>query len=275
MLEQITPVVLTYNEAANLERTLRQIAWAHDIVVLDSFSDDETVAIAGRSPQVRLIQRQFDSHQNQWTFGLTKTQIKTPWILALDADYVLTDELIDELKHLTPGPEVNGYTVQFIYCLNGRPLRCGIYPPVNALFRASEASFEQDGHTQRVRINGRVATLRSKILHDDRKPLRRWLESQVRYAELEAEKLLSATGNLSFADRVRAWRLFAPLGVVLYCLFIRGGLLDGWLGVFYALQRGTAELMLSLNLISASFGRRSLQANEQKESSQLNEEVSI
>lgn len=275
MLEQITPVVLTYNEAANLERTLRQIAWAHDIVVLDSFSDDETVAIAGRSPQVRLIQRQFDSHQNQWTFGLTKTQIKTPWILALDADYVLTDELIDELKHLTPGPEVNGYTVRFIYCLNGRPLRCGIYPPVNALFRASEASFEQDGHTQRVRINGRVATLRSKILHDDRKPLRRWLESQVRYAELEAEKLLSATGNLSFADRVRAWRLFAPLGVVLYCLFIRGGLLDGWLGVFYALQRGTAELMLSLNLISASFGRRSLQANEQKESSQLNEEVSI
>jgi glycosyltransferase involved in cell wall biosynthesis len=275
MLDQITPLVLTFNEAANLERTLRQISWANDIVVLDSFSDDETPAIAGRSPQVRLFQRHFDSHQNQWTFGLTKTEIKTPWILALDADYVLTDELIDELKNLKPSPKVNGYTVQFSYCLNGRPLRCGIYPPVNVLFRVSEATYEQDGHTHRVRINGQVATLHSKILHDDRKPLRRWLQSQVRYAELEANKLLNATGNLSFADRVRTWRIFAPLGIVLYCLFLRGGLLDGWSGIFYALQRGTAELMLSLNLINASFGKRRLQpASDQTEPSQLNQEAS-
>ena len=251
MLDQITPLILTYNEALNLERTMRQLSWATDIVVVDSFSDDDTTVIAQSFPQTRLFQRTFDTHQNQWMFGLTKTDIKTPWVIALDADYVLTDELIDELKKLAPEPSINGYTVRFIYCLNGKPLRSGIYPPVNVLYRASEAIYEQDGHTHRVKINGRVSKLHGRILHDDRKPLRRWFQSQVTYAELEARKLLTGS-NLSLADRVRTWRVLAPVGVVFYCLVWRGGLLDGWRGLFYAFQRGIAELMLSLYLIAAT-----------------------
>ncbi|PWT89624.1 MAG: glycosyl transferase [Blastocatellia bacterium] len=251
MLDQITPLILTYNEAPNLERTMRQVSWATDIVVVDSFSSDETAVIAKSFEQARFFQRKFDNHQNQWTFGLTQTSIKTPWVLALDADYVLTDELIDELKNLEPESSLNGYTVQFIYCLNGKPLRSGIYPPVNVLYLAAEAIYELDGHTQRVKINGPVGQLNSKVLHDDRKSLRRWFHSQVTYAELEARKLLTANSKLSVADRVRTWRLFAPVAVVLYCLVWRGGLLDGWRGLFYAFQRGIAELMLSLYLIAA------------------------
>jgi glycosyltransferase involved in cell wall biosynthesis len=252
VLDQITPLILTFNEAPNLERTMRQLSWASDIVIVDSFSDDETPVIAQSFPQARLFQRKFDTHQNQWTFGLTKTDIRTPWILALDADYLLTDELITELRSLSPDLYTNGYTVQFTYCLNGQPLRSGIYPPVNVLYRAGEAAYEQDGHTHRVRINGRIGKLHSRVLHDDRKSLHRWFQSQVRYAELEARKLLTADTKLSLADRVRTWRVFAPAGVVLYCLVWRGGLLDGWRGLFYAFQRGIAELMLSLFLIAAS-----------------------
>jgi glycosyltransferase involved in cell wall biosynthesis len=256
MLDQITPLILTYNEAPNLERTMRQVKWANDIVVVDSFSDDETTAIAASFPQTRVFQRQFDSHRNQWTFGLTETGIRTPWILALDADYVLTDELVAELKTLQPGPSVNAYLAEFIYCLNGKPLRSGIYPPVEVLYRASEAMYEQDGHTHRVSVKGDVESLRSKILHDDRKPLRRWLQSQVNYSALEARKLLSVKGQeLSFADRVRKWQFFAPIGVILYCLILRGGLLDGWAGCYYAFQRGVAEFMLSLHLIGARVSR--------------------
>jgi glycosyltransferase involved in cell wall biosynthesis len=250
VLDQITPLILTYNEAPNLERTLRQLSWAREIVIVDSFSDDDTESIARSFPQARLFQRPFDTHQNQWTFGLTKTNIKTEWVLALDADYLLTEELIVELKNLKPDSQLNAYTAQFTYCLNGKPLRSGIYPPVNVLYRAAEAAYEQDGHTHRVKINGRVGKLRSKILHDDRKSLRRWFQSQVIYAELEARKLLNPQGNLSLADRVRRWRIVAPFGVVLYCLIWRGGFLDGWRGFFYAFQRGIAELMLSLYLIA-------------------------
>ena len=257
MLDQITPIILTYNEAVNLDRTMRQLSWAKDIVIVDSFSDDETTTIAATFPQARVFQRSFDSHQRQWTFGLRETGIKTPWVLALDADYVLSDEMITELENLKPEIGVNAYAAQFVYCLNGKPLRSGIYPPVSVLYRAAEAEYEQDGHTQRIRINGRVAELQAKIFHDDRKPLRSWLRSQVAYAELGAQKLLSMqTRNMTFADRLRTWRIIAPAAVVAYCLFARAGILDGWPGIFYAFQRGLAELMLSLHLINATVLRK-------------------
>jgi glycosyltransferase involved in cell wall biosynthesis len=235
MLDQITPLILTYNEAPNLERTMNQVRWASDIVVVDSFSDDETTRIASGYPQARICQRAFDSHRNQWSFGLHDTGIKTPWVLAMDADYVLTDEFIAELQALNPESGVNGFRANFIYCLNGKPLRGGIYPSVAVLYRNGSAAYVQDGHTHRVQVVGEVRELRSKILHDDRKPLRRWLSSQVSYADLEAKKLLASTPEtLSRRDRVRRWQIIAPGAVLFYCLVIRGGMLDGWAGLFYA-----------------------------------------
>lgn len=256
MLDHITPLILTYNEAANLERTLSKLTWARDIVVVDSFSDDATTRIASSLPQTRIVQRVFDTHENQWSFGLNTTGIKTEWVLALDADYVLSDELVEELKSLSPPAEVNGYSVNFIYCLNGKKLRSGIYPSVTVLYRIQKANYEQDGHTQRIHVEGQVGQLKSKILHDDRKPLRRWLSSQAKYAELEARKLATADeSTLSLNDRIRRWRVAAPLAVLFYCLIIRGGVFDGLAGFYYAFQRGLAELMLSLYLFEHSFSR--------------------
>jgi glycosyltransferase involved in cell wall biosynthesis len=259
MLDQITPLILTYNEAPNLERTMRQLSWAKDIVVVDSFSDDETTRIASSLPQTRICQRTFDSHRAQWSFGLTETGIKTPWVLALDADYVLTDELVSELQALNPESGVNGFRANFVYCLNGKPLRSGIYPSVAVLYRRTAAAYVQDGHTHRVQIDGEVRELRSKILHDDRKPLRRWLGSQVSYADLEAKKLLAKTPETSTrSERVRRWQIIAPGAVLFYCLVIRGGVLDGWAGLFYAFQRALAELMVSLYLIEARLTGRGI-----------------
>lgn len=250
MLDQITPLILTYNEASNIERNLRQLRWARDIVLVDSFSTDETVAIARRFPQVRVFQRSFDSHQQQWSFGLRETEIKTPWVLALDADYILTDELINEVDKAEPSNDIKGYSASFIYCIQGRRLRSGVYPAVTVLYRRDSASYEQDGHTQRIRVEGEVNNLHSVILHDDRKPLERWLTSQIRYCELEAGKLLRASSkSLSLTDRMRRWVIVAPPAMALYCLIIRGGVLDGWAGLQYAFERTVSELMLSLYLI--------------------------
>src|SRR4051812_11457994 len=98
MLDQITPIILTYNEASNIRRTLDAVSWARDIVMVDSFSDDATLMIVSQIPRVRVFQRQFDCHQDQWNFALKETGIATEWVLALDADYVLTPELVEELK---------------------------------------------------------------------------------------------------------------------------------------------------------------------------------
>src|SRR5215510_832543 len=107
MLDQITPLILTYNEAPNIGRTLEQLRWARDIVVVDSFSADNTVEIASSFPQVRVLQRKFDSHEKQWNFGLQETGIATKWVLALDADYFVTDELVEELKSLVPDTQTS------------------------------------------------------------------------------------------------------------------------------------------------------------------------
>ena len=140
MLENITPLILTYNEAANIGRTLEQLRWARDIVVVDSFSDDETLEIVSSFPQVRFYQREFDSHENQWNFGLKETGITSEWVLALDADYILTEEFLAEAEALNPDPHINGYEAKFIYCVNGKRLRSGIYPPATVLYRNGRAS---------------------------------------------------------------------------------------------------------------------------------------
>ena len=253
MLEQITPLILTRNEASNIGRTLEQLRWARDIVVVDSFSDDETVEIASSFPSVRVYRREFESHQRQWSFGAQETGITTPWILALDADYFLGEDFTAELNLLRPPPHIAGYSARFVYCVNGRRLRSGIYPPVTVLYRREHASYAQDGHTQKLQLSGTVGNLRSPILHDDRKPLSRWFQSQVRYTELEAKKLLAAeTSSLRWMDRIRRWRIIAPPAMLFYCIVLRGGVLDGWAGFYYAFQRAVAELMLSLYLLEHS-----------------------
>jgi glycosyltransferase involved in cell wall biosynthesis len=250
MLDRITPLVLTYNEAPNIGRTLGQLRWANEIVVVDSFSSDNTVQIASSFPQVRVVQRAFDSHTMQWDFAVKETGITSEWILGLDADYFLTDEFLAELAELAPEPQVKAYRAKFIYCVNGKRLISGIYPPVSVLYRRKEAAYVQDGHTQKLAVAGRVDSLRNPILHDDRKSLSRWLKAQSGYTKLEAAKLVSADAEvLSWTDRLRRWRLVAPPAMLFYCLILRGGVVDGWAGFYYAFQRTLAELMLSLYLI--------------------------
>jgi glycosyltransferase involved in cell wall biosynthesis len=255
---ELTAIVLTFNEAPNIGRTLSKLSWLEDVVVVDSGSSDETVEIARSHSNVRVFVRPFTSHADQWNFGLEQTQINTEWVLALDADFVLTDGFIDELKTLAPPAGVGGYRASFTYCINGAPLRSAVYPPVTVLYRRSLGTYEQDGHTQRVRVHGPVALLSAKIQHDDRKPLSHWVASQVRYMRLEADKLSDASSaSLGTADRIRKMIVVAPPMMFLMCLFGRGGVLDGWPGLFYALQRTAAELILSLTLVERRlFGSR-------------------
>ncbi|MFZ4641665.1 MAG: glycosyltransferase family 2 protein [Nodosilinea sp.] len=249
-LSTITPLILTYNEAPNLDRTLQQLTWAHRIVVIDSQSTDETLEILSRYPQVETFQRRFDTHAQQWNYGLE--QVNTEWILSLDADYILTNALINEFKYLSPPVDIAGYFARYRYCIFGKPLRGTILPPRQVLFRKSRSIYIDDGHTQLLQVNGNSGQLKGYIHHDDRKPLSRWLWAQNRYMVIEAKKLLQTpTAQLSLGDKIRKQKLLAPFVILIYCLILKGGLLDGWRGLYYALQRMFAELLLSLHLIEA------------------------
>jgi len=255
MLSSITPLILTYNEAPNIRRTLERLKWARQIVVLDSFSTDETLAIVGQFPHTRTIQRRFDDHTSQWNFGLE--QVRTSWVLTLDADYVLSEELIQELGRLTEKEGIVAYFARFIYCARGRPLRATLYPPRAVLFKKANGRFQPDGHTQLLQISGGSGSLCSPILHDDRKPFERWLQEQTRYTRLEAEHLLAAPAMaLNMADRLRRKVCVAPFLVFFYTLFGKGLILDGLPGCHYVFQRTLAEAMLSWRIVKIKLQMR-------------------
>lgn len=250
-LDIITPLILTWNEEANLRRCLERLRWAEQVVIVDSGSTDGTVAIAAEFPNARVIERPFDDHTTQWNFGVDATG--TPWVLSLDCDYVLGEGVEDELAAL-PVEENEGldaYYASFRYLIFGKALRSCLYPPRAVLFRKDRCRYVPDGHTQLLQITaGRAGHLCTRIDHDDRKALTRWCSSQDKYAKLEAEKLLALPpSKLSLQDRIRRTMILGPVVVFFYTLLVRRAVLDGWAGWFYTFERTLAEIMLSLRLL--------------------------
>ena len=257
MREKITALVLTFNEAPNIERTLRQLNWAKQILIVDSFSTDGTVDLAKSvAPHAVILQRAFDTFASQCNFGLG--QVTTEWVLSIDADYVLNPELIAEIGALDSKAEVAGYSVEFRYCIFGHPLRNTVYPARTVLYRRHLAKYHDEGHGHRVAVDGTIKRLARKIDHDDRKPLSCWIKSQDAYAKIEARHLRSQSlDKLSVQDRLRRRIFLAPPAIFLYLLLGRGLILDGWPGWFYVCQRTIAELLLSLRLLIDSLGLES------------------
>ena len=248
MLKEITPLILTYNEAPNIARTLAKLDWANKIIIIDSYSTDNTLDIIKTNPKVEIYQRKFDTHASQWNYGLE--QVDTKWVLSLDADYVLSDKLITEIKNIDPNKTTDSYFIPFKYCIFGKPLKATILPPRQALFKKNCSIYIDDGHTQLLKVKGSHKYLHNYILHDDRKPFSRWLWAQHRYMILEAQKILETPLNqLSLGDKIRKQKLLAPFVILFYCLIIKGGILDGWIGWYYAFQRMLAEIVLSVQLI--------------------------
>jgi glycosyltransferase involved in cell wall biosynthesis len=255
MIKQITPLILTYNEENNINRTLEKLKWASKIIVIDSYSTDKTLEILSQYPQVEVFPRKFDTHATQWNYGLEK--VATEWVLSLDADYIVTDALITEIKNLSPNFSIDGYFAKFKYCVFGKPLRGTILPPRQILFRKDKAIYIDDGHTQLLNNQGKSSQLSAYIHHDDRKPIDRWFLSETKYSVLEAEKLLNTPQNeLDLGDKIRMQKLLAPIIVPLYYLILKGGILDGWRGCYYVFQRIVAEILLSMRLIALEHNKK-------------------
>src|SRR5438093_13761195 len=95
LLNEVTVLILTYNEGPNIRRTLEKLLWARRIIVVDSFSTDETLEIIRTHKRIEVIQRRFDNHMSQWNYGLD--QVDTDWVVCLDADFNLPGPCISVL----------------------------------------------------------------------------------------------------------------------------------------------------------------------------------
>lgn len=248
IVDDMTVMIITYNEEANIGRTLEAVRWAKRILVVDSGSTDATLEIIGRHAQARVVTRAFDSFARQCNFGIA--QVTSPWVLSMDADYEVSEELGAEIARLEPSAAVSGYSASFVYRIYGRPLRSTLYPARTVLYRCANARYQDEGHGHRIAVDGAVIPLSAPIFHDDRKPLSRWIASQQRYARAEAAHLLAAPkASLGRSDRIRLMAWPAPMLVFFYTLLVKRCLLDGWPGWYYVLQRTIAEMLIALEVV--------------------------
>jgi len=241
-------LILTKNEEPNLKRVLDKLTWLEKVVIVDSYSTDETLSIAASYSNVVVVQRPFDSFASQCNYGLTL--LESEWALSLDADYVLTDGFIEETKKFIENADKAAYATSFKFMVFGKALLQDNTTPRPVLFRKEKGSYFNDGHAHRLAVDGEIGNYNNVILHDDRKSLSRWLSNQDGYSVKECNKLLATpAGELPLSGKIRKTKILAPFMVFFYSLFVKGLIFNGWRGWHYVLQRTMVEIVIALRII--------------------------
>jgi glycosyltransferase involved in cell wall biosynthesis len=245
----LTALILTFNEEDNIERVLNELQWLERVVIVDSFSTDSTIALIKKYPNTQIHYRKFDTFATQCNFGLSL--LRSKWVLSLDADYVLTPDFVSETKRFIGDGTKNAYFAKFKFAVFGTPLLKNNTTPRAVLFRSNAGSYYDDGHAHRLRVRGETGAFNAFIVHDDRKPLSRWLTNLDGYSIKECRKMLDARdpGHNTMIQRIRRTKVLAPFLVFFYCLIVNGAVFDGWRGWHYTLQRVLVEILFALRLI--------------------------
>ena len=251
---QITPFVLTFNEADNIGRTLDSLRWAERVVVVDSRSTDTTEAIARSFANVSWHVRAFDSFRGQSEFAINQTGITTPFALALDADMVVPDTFLTELEDKFLARAFSGALTPFEFRIHGSPLKGSLLRPQLRLFRRSDVRVIQEGHGHKFAVSGDVYHCRARIVHDDRKPLERWVSSQLGYSRAERIRILDAVAPTALMRLRKAGVM--PILAGLYAYASAGGPFTGSAAKHYAWERVVFECLLSMRLIEAETLRK-------------------
>jgi glycosyltransferase involved in cell wall biosynthesis len=192
MASTVTAVIITRNEAKNIARCLRSVAWADERIVVDSGSTDDTVAIA-RGLGARVIEHAWEGYAGQKNFA--HTLAGGDWILSLDADERATPELRDEIAAFVGGsPEnVAGARIPIRDWMFGKFVEHGSWPHQRhaRLHRRGRATWTGSVH-EGIVIDGDVGDLRYPILHFSHLTLERFIAKLNSYTEIEARTMKAA-----------------------------------------------------------------------------------
>ena len=224
----LTVIVLTLNEEANLPGCLECAKEADEVLVVDSGSTDDTLALA-EAAGARVVHHSMLDFADQHNFA--NAQARTDWVLCLDADERLTPQLWAEVRHAVGSGEHTGYLIPTLNYLLGAPLRHGGWYPQHhlRLYRRDCGSWTGNVHEKVTLAAGSVGRLRKPMLHFGHPDVHTFLVKLDRYTSLEAERV---TGS-----RLRLGLLAAavPGPYFVYKYFVQGGFRDGWRGLAVAL----------------------------------------
>ncbi len=196
---KVSAVIITYNEARNIRRTLSQLYWCDEIVIVDSFSTDNTLAICGEFG-CSIYFKTFEGYGAQKRFAVSKA--KNDWVLCIDADEVLSDELIKEVRETSEKrPGYSGFMFPMNLVFLGREFRHGkeSHRHFLRLFNRQAGSYNQALVHEKLELQGKTGRLHGRMLHYSYANLRQWNEKCERYSTLSASEAARKGKNKSIA----------------------------------------------------------------------------
>ena len=268
----ITAIILTYNEEKHIERCLLSIKdLAKRIVIIDSFSNDNTLNIL-KKYDVEILQNKFINQSKQLNWGLENSNIKTEWMLRLDADEIVTKSLIEkvseDLKNYSSN--ISGITVnRKLIFLKKNISFGGVFPHHTLRFwRNGKGKCEEAWVDEHIIVDGEVVHINEDIIDENLNNLKWWINKHKSYAIREAINFLlmkenSKNNNSKINDlpqfnkkkmKLKFYYNFPPILrpilLFLYSYFLRLGFLDSWQGlVFHFLQGFWYRLLVDLNIL--------------------------
>jgi glycosyltransferase involved in cell wall biosynthesis len=237
---KLSVAVITFNEAANIRRTLESVAWADEIIVVDSGSTDETLAIA-REFNARIYVEKWKGYGAQMNSSIDKCT--SPWVFSLDADEVLTPELAAEIRALlSERPKFRAYTVPRLNLIFGRWMRHGgLYPDRKLrLFEQGTARLPEDTEPHATpKWDQPVGALKSNLLHFQYPTLPLYIEHMDRYSTASVPLVLRKGRTSRSLPAFLLNVVLNPAATFLYNYFIRLGFLDGREGLLVHLYHAS------------------------------------
>lgn len=266
----LSVVILTYNEELHIRRCLENVCpFSKKVYVVDSPSTDKTVEICSEFENVEVVVHKYPGNQaEQFNWALDNLPIETEWVLRLDADEYLTDELKEEIQTKLPGlvEDVSAVVFPLGRVFHGKRLKHGIVNGVKMirLFRRGKVRYEQrlmDEHLEV--LDGRTITFEHEFVDDNKAGIRFFTDKHNNYSSKEAILLLDAEYELfkvqdmdsEYAKDVVAKRIqknryakmplyWRAIGYFLYRYIVKLGFLDGRAGFEWDFFQGLWYRML-------------------------------
>lgn len=240
MKKPVSAVIITKNESASLERCLSSILWCDEIIIVDSQSTDNTREIAERfSPKVKFYDQSFLGYGKQKQLAVSKASFD--WILSIDADEVISEELGKEIQsHLSqdPSPMIAHKIPRTLVFMGTKLQFCGeAKRPVLRFFHRKNFNFNDARVHEEVVGQGTVQCFEHEMLHFSYKNWTDYVTKLNHYTDQMAIKLKEKGFKKSASPTLRF------LGTFFKIYFLKLGILDGKAGFTWAISSGFANML--------------------------------
>jgi len=242
MQQKITAIIPTLNEESNIEGAIGSLAFADEIIVIDSFSIDKTISIC-KKHDVRVIQREFDDFSSQKNYAIDRASHN--WVFILDADERISAELAQEIIDTVKNPsDFAAFNLYRTFYFKGKKIVYGGWQTdkVIRLFRKDKCRYDGKLVHERIRCDGKTGVMKHRMDHYSYRSHEQYEGKLEFYATLQAKELIQQHKKVTLLHR-----MIKPSFRFLVLYFVRFGFLDGNKGFTLARVHAKGVLQRYLN----------------------------